>query len=257
MSGKPADTAGRSGREVEHIDPYRDGRAKGAQVRDMFDNIAPAYDFMNRAMTLGIDRLWRRKAIRLIAPEAPRRILDVATGTADLAIEMWRRLRPAGGITGIDLSDGMLDVGRRKVTAAGAASDITLLRADCLDLPFADGEMDCVTAAFGVRNFADLAAGYREMARVTRKGGILCVIELSTPRGAVTGPLYRLYTRTLIPAAGRLISHDTRAYSYLPESIAAVPQGDDMCRLMEANGWRDARAIPLTFGVCTIYLSRK
>lgn len=239
--------------ECEHISPYRDGRGKEDQVRDMFDNIAPAYDFMNRAMTLGIDRSWRARAIRMIAATRPRRILDVATGTADLAIEMHRRLRPQKGIVGVDLSEGMIDVGRRKIAEAGATADIELRVADCLALPFADGEFDCVTAAFGVRNFADLAAGYREMARVTRPGGMLCVIELSTPRGAITGPLYRLYTRTLIPAIGRLVSHDSRAYSYLPESIAAVPQGSEMTALIEANGWVDARATPLTFGACTIY----
>lgn len=117
--------------------------------------------------------------------------------------------------------------------------------------------MDCVTAAFGVRNFTDLAAGYREMARVTRPGGILCVIELSTPRGVITGPLYRLYTRAIIPALGRLVSRDTRAYTYLPESIAAVPQGRDMISLIEANGWTGGVATPLTFGACTIYTARR
>ena len=245
--------------DCEHINPYGDNdrRKKSEQVEEMFDNIAPAYDFMNRAMTLGIDRLWRRKAINMIAPKHPQRILDVATGTADLALELHRRLRPSRGITGVDLSEGMIGIGRRKVEAAGAADDIRLKVADCLALPFADGEMDCVTAAFGVRNFADLAAGYREMARVTRPGGTLCIIELSTPHGIITGPLYRLYTRWIIPTVGRLVSHDSRAYSYLPESIAAVPQGSDMCRLIEDNGWHDAIAVPLTFGVCTIYIATK
>jgi len=243
---------------VEQINPYGDdSRRKDEQVRDMFDHIAPAYDFMNRAMTLGIDRLWRRSAIREIARENPQKIIDVATGTADLAIEMARRIAPAKGIIGVDLSQGMIDVGRDKVARAGLGECVSLRVADCLALPFADGEADCVTAAFGVRNFADLAAGYREMARVTRPGGTLCVIELSTPKGAVTGPLYRLYTRTLIPALGRLVSRDTRAYSYLPESIAAVPQGDEMTALMTANGWSSARHIPLTFGACTIYIAHK
>ncbi|MBD5346211.1 MAG: bifunctional demethylmenaquinone methyltransferase/2-methoxy-6-polyprenyl-1,4-benzoquinol methylase UbiE [Bacteroides sp.] len=241
----------------ERVNPYGDGRGKDAQVRDMFDNIAPAYDFMNRAMTLGIDRLWRAKAIKMIMPHKPERILDIATGTADLAIEMHRRLHPLRGIIGVDLSEGMIEVGRRKINAAGASADIELQVADCLALPFADGCMDCVTAAFGVRNFADLAAGYREMARVTRPGGLLCVLELSTPRGIITGPLYRLYTRTLIPAVGRLVSHDTRAYSYLPESIEAVPQGKDMVALIESNGWVSACATPLTFGACTVYTARR
>ncbi len=245
--------------DCENINPYgdSDNRGKSQQVEAMFDNIAPAYDFMNRAMTMGIDRLWRRKAISLIAPDRPQRILDVATGTADLALELHRRLCPARGITGVDLSEGMIEVGRRKIAAAGASHAIELRVADCLALPFADGEMDCVTAAFGVRNFADLSAGYREMARVARKGGRLCVIELSTPRGRLTAPLYRFYTRCIIPAVGRLVSRDSRAYSYLPESIAAVPQGADMCRLIEQSGWTNARALPLTFGVCTIYTATK
>lgn len=247
-----------SRKAVEQINPYRgDSRGKEEQVRDMFDHIAPAYDFMNRAMTLGIDRLWRRRAIREIASETPQRIIDVATGTADLAIELARRLAPGRGIVGVDLSEGMIAVGREKIDRAGLSDSVDLRVADCLALPFADGEADCVTAAFGVRNFADLAAGYREMARVTRAGGTLCVIELSTPRGPVTGPLYRLYTRTIIPILGRLVSRDTRAYSYLPESIAAVPQADEMTALMTANGWSSARHIPLTFGVCTIYIAHK
>jgi demethylmenaquinone methyltransferase/2-methoxy-6-polyprenyl-1,4-benzoquinol methylase len=251
-----APSAGEPG--CQKVNPYRhDRRGKDEQVRDMFDNIAPAYDFMNRAMTLGIDRLWRSKAIGMIARHAPERILDVATGTADLALEMNRRLHPSRGIIGVDLSEGMIGVGQSKVEAAGASGNIRLMVADCLDLPFDEGEMDCVTAAFGVRNFTDLAAGYREMARVTRPGGILCVIELSTPRGVITGPLYRLYTRAIIPALGRLVSRDTRAYTYLPESIAAVPQGRDMISLIEANGWTGGVATPLTFGACTIYTARR
>ena len=194
---------------------------KASQVRRMFDHIAPAYDFMNRAMTLGIDRLWRRK--------------------------------DGARITGVDLSEGMIGIGREKVAKAGFSRQITLMPADCLRLPFADGSFDAVTAAFGVRNFADLSAGLREMARVTRPGGMLCVLELSTPRGAITGPLYRFYTRTIVPALGRLVSRDANAYTYLPESIAAVPQGAEMCALLEASGWKSARHRPLTFGACTIY----
>ncbi|MCM1029086.1 MAG: bifunctional demethylmenaquinone methyltransferase/2-methoxy-6-polyprenyl-1,4-benzoquinol methylase UbiE [Pseudoflavonifractor sp.] len=241
----------------EQVNPYGDRREKGEQVREMFDNIAPAYDFMNRAMTLGTDRLWRRRAINELAAKAPERVLDVATGTADLALEIRHRLHPSRGIAGVDLSEGMIAIGRRKVEAAGASADIELRVADCLSLPFADGEMDCVTAAFGVRNFSDLAAGYREMARVTRRGGTLCVLELSTPKGRFVGPLYRFYTRHIIPFVGRMASGDSRAYTYLPESIAAVPQGDEMVSLILANGWFSAHAIPLTYGVCTLYMATK
>jgi len=242
--------------QVEEIKPYGADGAKTEQVRAMFDNIAPAYDLMNRAMTLGIDRLWRRRAVSMIRRHNPADILDVATGTGDLAITLARRLHPRS-VTGIDLSDHMLDIGRRKVSAAGLDGVITMQRADCLALPFGDNSFDCVTVAYGVRNFERLADGYREMARVLRPGGLLCVIELSTPRGRLTRPLYNLYTRHIIPALGRLVSHDTGAYSYLPQSIAAVARGDDMCALMRDAGLTDTAWRPMTFGTCTIYTARK
>lgn len=241
---------------AECITPYGDERSKHEQVQEMFDSIAPAYDFMNRAMTMGIDKLWRRRAVRMIESTWPGRLLDVATGTGDLAIKLARRM-PECRVTGIDLSAGMLAVGREKVAAAGLDGRITFEQADCLALPFDDESFDCVTVAYGVRNFERLADGYREMARVLRPGGMLCVIELSTPRGWLTGPLYRLYTRRVIPLVGRLISKDVRAYSYLPESIAAVAQGEEMLALMRDAGLRDTRYRPMTFGTCTIYSARK
>ncbi len=243
------------GAECENVKPDASSPDdKASQVRRMFDRIAPSYDFMNRAMTLGIDRLWRRKAVGLVARHGGTRILDVATGTGDLALQMARRI-DGTEITGVDLSEGMIGIGREKVARAGMTDRISLMAADCLALPFADATFDAVTAAFGVRNFADLSAGMREMARGTRPGGMLCVIELSTPRGPVTGPLYRLYTRGIVPALGRLVSRDSNAYSYLPQSIAAVPQGREMCALLEASGWKSASHLPLTFGSCTIYLA--
>lgn len=238
---------------AELIMPYGgDRRAKHEQVRDMFDSIAPAYDFMNRAMTMGIDKLWRRRAVNKIRTAEPKDILDVATGTGDLAIKLARAI-PGCRVTGIDLSEGMLAVGREKVRAAGLDDRIAFECGDCLALPFADGSFDCVTVAYGVRNFERLADGYREMLRVLRPGGMLCVLELSTPRGWLTAPLYRLYTRYIIPLAGRLVSKDLRAYSYLPESIAAVAQGEDMLALMREAGFADARCRVMTMGVCTMY----
>ncbi len=237
----------------EQVTPYGSrGDSKAEQVRDMFDNIAPAYDFMNRAMTFGIDRLWRRRAVGMLRRHGARRILDVATGTADLALLMARML-PQSAVTGVDLSEGMIAVGRRKVDEAGLGSRICLQCADCLALPFPDASFDAVTVAYGVRNFESLAAGYAEMARVLRPGGRLCVIELSTPRSPLVRPLYNLYTRHIIPAVGRLVAHDTRAYAYLPESIAAVPQGDDMLALMRRARLTQTKCHPLTFGTCSIY----
>ncbi len=247
--------------KAERVNPYQgDTRCKTEQVRDMFDSIAPAYDFMNRMMTFGIDRLWRRKAVRMLASRPHADILDVATGTGDLALLLARSLRPAT-VTGIDLSEGMLEVARRKAAADSGATDsgtkMTFLTADCLHLPMAEGTYDTVTAAYGVRNFEHLLQGYREMYRVLRPGGTLCVIELSTPTSPLVKPLYRFYTRHIIPLAGRIVSRDVRAYSYLPESIAAVPQGEAMLALMRGAGFSATEHHPLTFGVCTIYLARK
>lgn len=241
---------------VEQITPYGTEQSKGEQVEQMFDSIAPAYDFMNRAMTLGIDRLWRRKAVKMVAAGNPRRILDVATGTGDLAIALARAIGEAS-VIGADLSEGMIKVGREKVSRAGLDGRITLQAADCLALPFANGEFDALTVAYGVRNFADIPAGLREMHRVIKPGGMVCIVELSTPVNPLVKPFYRLYTRGIIPALGRLVSKDSRAYSYLPESIAAVPQREHMCRLMEEAGFSAAAFRPLTFGVCTIYTATR
>lgn len=242
--------------DVQNVKPYAADGAKGEQVREMFDSIAPAYDFMNRAMTMGVDRLWRRRAVDAVAAATPARVLDIATGTGDVAIALARRL-PEARITGVDLSEGMIAVGRRKVAAAGLEGRVELLQGDSMALELPDASVDAITVAYGVRNFEHLLQGYREMMRVLRPGGLLCVLELSTPRGTLTRPLYKLYTRYVIPAAGRLVSRDVRAYSYLPESIAAAPQGEAMCRLMREAGAADATFRSMTFGACTLYLAHK
>lgn len=243
--------------KAEKINPYvNDTRPKTEQVRDMFDSIAPAYDFMNRAMTFGIDKWWRTLAVKMIKKQSPHAILDVATGTADLAIKLATAL-PSACVTGVDLSERMIELGKQKVAAKGISDRIALQPADCLHLPFADGCFDCVTVAYGVRNFEHLSEGYSQMFRVLKPGGMICVIELSTPQSPLVRPFYNLYTRTLIPAAGRLISKDTRAYSYLPESIAAVPQGDKMLKLMSDAGFSNCKCRKLTFGTCSIYTATK
>lgn len=247
--------SGDNGTQVEQVKPYGEG-AKTEQVRQMFDSIAPAYDFMNRAMTMGIDIWWRKLAVKRLKRLHPTRLLDVATGTGDFAIQLHRSLQPQH-ITGIDLSQGMLDEAKRKVKEKGLEKDISFEQGDCMALPMQDEAFDAVTVAFGVRNFEHLLQGYREMARVLKPGGMLCVLELSTPTNPIIRWFYDLYTLHIIPAIGTIKSGDKSAYRYLPQSIAAVPQGDDMLQLMREAGLRDATFKRLTLGVCTIYSAIK
>ena len=237
--------------------PYGDqATAKTEQVRQMFDAIAPAYDFMNRAMTLGIDIWWRQLAVKRLRRLSPTRILDVATGTGDFAIQLYKSLHPQH-ITGIDLSQGMLDEARRKVKEKQLENAISFEQGDCMALEMEDASFDAVTVAFGVRNFEHLQQGYSEMARVLRPGGILCVLELSTPTNPIIRWFYDLYTLHIIPWIGSKKSGEKSAYRYLPESIAAVPQGDDMLQLMRNAGLHDTTCKRLTLGVCTIYSAKK
>ena len=242
------------GKQVEQVTPYNDSTsAKTEQVRQMFDSIAPAYDFMNRAMTMGIDIWWRRLAVKRLKRIRPTSILDVATGTGDFAIQLHNTLHPQH-ITGVDLSQGMLDEAVRKVKQKGLDGAITFEQGDCMALRMKDETFDAVTVAFGVRNFEHLLQGYREMARVLKPGGMLCVLELSTPTHPLIRWFYDLYTLHIIPWLGSLKSGDKSAYRYLPQSIAAVPQGDDMLQLMRNAGLHEATFKRLTLGVCTIYV---
>lgn len=245
------------GNRVEQVTPYSDqATTKTDQVRQMFDAIAPAYDFMNRAMTLGIDIWWRRLAVKRLRRITPAHILDVATGTGDFAIQLHDSLHPQH-ITGIDLSPGMLTEAQRKVKEKGLQEVISFEEGDCMALPMQDNTFDAVTVAFGVRNFEHLQQGYQEMARVLRPGGMLCVLELSTPTNRLIRWFYDLYTLHIIPAIGSIKSGDKSAYRYLPNSIAAVPQGNDMLQLMRNAGLKEATFRRLTLGVCTIYTALK
>lgn len=244
------------------VKPYNEDEAKGKQVGEMFDSIAPAYDFMNLAMTGGLHRWWRERALkmaraRLGAAEAAD-ILDVACGTGDLTFRL-HELFPMARITGLDLSAGMLKIAEEKLAKmdAEAKSHISFTEGDSLALPYPDNSFDLITVAYGVRNFERLEDGYREMRRVLRPGGVLCVIELSEPTNPALHWLYRLYSRNLIPAVGKMVSHDPRAYTYLPESIAACPQRDGMTLLMSNAGLKESSFHSLTFGVVTIYLAEK
>ncbi len=243
--------------KVESIKPYGKEGGKTEQVRQMFDSIAPAYDFMNHAMTLGgIDKWWRKVAVDSIKSNRPKQILDVATGTGDFAIKLYEEIQPEH-VVGVDLSSGMLDVARGKVKSKGLGEVITFEQGDCLDLKWGDGTFDAVTVAFGVRNFEHIGGGYSEMLRVLRPGGMLCVLELSVPDNRFIRWFYDIYTLHIIPLLGSLKSGDKSAYRYLPESIAACPRGKEMVGLMESAGFCDCQVRSLTMGVCTLYTGLK
>ena len=205
---------------AEKVVPYNDSEAKTKQVKTMFDSIAHSYDKLNITLSFGIDRLWRRKALASLKRFAPKSILDVATGTGDLAILAYKKLSP-DKITGIDLSEGMLEIGRDKVKAENLQDKITLECQDCLNLDFEDNTFDAITVGFGVRNFENISKGYDEMYRVLKPGGVLMVLELSTPEKFPMNVLYNFYSSTIIPTIGKLVSNDTKAYSYLNQSIKA------------------------------------
>ena len=241
--------------DVTRIKPYGATGSKTEQVRHMFDRIAPAYDTMNRLMSLGLDRRWRRRAIDEVARYPHREVLDVGCGTGDFALGLARHLPDVECVRGIDLSAEMVAKARAK--AGQWASRVRFDTGDCLDLPLDDNSVDAVTAAFVVRNFENLERGLAQMCRVARPGGPVCVLELSTPTNRVARWGYDLYTRHLIPAVGGLLSGDRDAYAYLPASIAAVPQGQAMLELMRRAGLVNAQAHTMTLGVCSLYIAFK
>ena len=239
----------------EQINPYHEGE-KAKQVEQMFDNIAPTYDKLNHRLSWDIDRGWRRKAIMQLAPPKPQDLLDIATGTGDFAILAAEMLHPKR-LIGSDISEGMMEIGRQKVKERGLDSIITFERQDCLALSYPDEQFDAVTAAFGIRNFADLDQGLREMQRVLRKGGHLSIVELTTPVSFPMKQLFKIYSHTVLPIYGRLISRDASAYSYLTRTIEAFPQGERMVEILTRAGFSQARFKRLTFGICTMYLATK
>lgn len=241
--------------EQEKINPYGEGE-KGKQVEEMFDNIASTYDTLNHRLSWDIDKYWRRKAIELLRPHSPHCVLDIATGTGDFAIQAARMLNPRQ-LVGVDISEGMMQVGREKVAGMGLDGVIRFQREDCLGLSFADNTFDAVTAAFGIRNFQNLEQGLREMCRVLRKGGHLCVIELTTPVRFPMRQLFYVYAHTVLPIYGRLISKDASAYSYLTHTIEAFPQGEVMVDILRSVGFAEATFRRMTFGICTLYFATK
>ena len=242
----------------EEIKPYAPTGEKHEQVEEMFDHIAPTYDVLNHTLSLGTDRGWRRKAMDALGKHRPRHILDVATGTGDFAILAARRLGTEGlHITGADISEGMMQVGREKVRQLGLEHVIRFCREDCMQLSFADDSFDAVTVAYGVRNFQDLDAGLREMCRVLRPGGHLLVVELASPPHFPMKHLFWLYSHVWMPLVGRLVSKDDHAYRYLPATMEAFPQGEVMEGILLRAGFRSVEWKRFTFGICTMYLAAK
>ncbi len=241
--------------------PYKDrDNSKREQVAEMFDNISPRYDWLNHLLSGGIDIYWRKRAIKLLkkaqpGEARPRVILDIATGTGDFAIEALA-LHPEK-IIGVDISEGMLAVGRQKIQKLGKQDIIELRTGDSESLPFTDNYFDAVIVSFGVRNFENLLAGLTDMQRVMKPGGTCVVVEFSKPKSFPFKQVYNFYFKYILPTVGKIVSKDQSAYTYLPESVQAFPDGNDFLAQFEKAGFTNTQCIPLTFGICSIYVGYK
>lgn len=241
---------------AENVKPYAESnKTKKEQVAEMFDNISGNYDFLNHFFSLGIDILWRKKATRLLKKENPKRILDIATGTGDFAIEV-SSMKP-DEIIGVDISEGMLAKGRIKVKKKGLEELISLQYGDSEDLPFEDGYFDAITVAFGVRNFENLERGLQEINRVIKKDGTAVVLEFSKPKRFPIKQLYRFYSGIVMPFFGKLLSKDKSAYTYLPESVKAFPEGKAFEDILKKVNFKTIKSYPVSGGIATIYLAKK
>jgi len=238
------------------VKPYKESSlSKKEQVATMFDNIAGNYDFLNHFLSLGIDIFWRKRLVRKLQKQKPQNILDVATGTADLAIAMMK-IKPFN-VVGIDISNGMLEVGRKKIKQQDLEKTIQLQQADSEDLPFKDATFDAVTVSFGARNFENLQKGLSEMARVLKPGGKIYILEFSKPTLLPFKQLYDFYFKFVLPLIGKLLSKDNAAYTYLPESVKAFPHGKELNSIIENCGYTNAKNHPLTMGIASIYTAQK
>lgn len=237
----------------EQIKPYSNDTEKGAQVEQMFDNIAPTYDLLNHLLSFGIDRHWRRAALRSLKPFAPKRMLDMATGTGDFAILAKKMLNP-DSLLGADLSEGMLEVARKKTEGIDG---MTFEKHDCMDLALADDTFDAATVAYGVRNFPDLERGLSELRRVLKPGGRLVIIELTSPKSFPMKQLFWIYSHVLMPLIGKVVSRDSSAYTYLPATMEVFPQGEVMQEILKKVGYTDVKFKRYTFGLSTLYTAAK
>ena len=242
--------------DQEKIKPYGSEGDKRTQVERMFDNISSTYDLLNHSLSWNIDKGWRKKAVDALRPFKPQRVLDVATGTGDFAILTAERLKPQL-LVGADISEGMMRVGRKKVAERNLDGVISFCKEDCTQMSFADGSFDAVTVAYGVRNFSDLDRGLKEMLRVLRPGGHLLIVELCAPNRFPMKQLFGVYARVVMPLIGRLVSKDKCAYSYLPATMEAFPQGEVMQQILYKAGFSEVAFKRFTGGICTMYLAKK
>lgn len=240
---------------MSEIKPYQESDDKRQQVERMFDGIAPHYDLLNHVLSFGIDRGWRTKTIALLDDRKPKELLDVATGTADMAIKVHKTLNC--NVIGCDISPKMIEVGQKKVNDAGLADNVELRVADSESLPFSSNRFDAVTVAFGVRNFQNLEKGLSQMSRVLKPGGRLVVLEFSTPPNAIFRALYNFYFKHILPIIGGAISKDRDAYAYLCRSAMAFPCGEAFEKKLTEAGLKPVKTLPLTFGIATAYLAAK
>lgn len=237
------------------VTPYNSDGTKAEQVEQMFDNIAPKYDFLNRTLSFGVDIVWRKIAVNKLKKLQPKYILDIATGTSDLAIEAMK-LHPEK-IIGIDISEGMLQVGREKIKQKKLSEKIFLQKADSENIPFKDNEFDAAMVSFGVRNFEHLEKGLKEINRVLKPGGMLMILEFSQPESFPIKQLYGFYSKRILPKVGNSISKDNAAYSYLPESVEAFPHGKRFLEILASCGYKNGKQTKLTFGIASIYTGIK
>ncbi|RXK81170.1 bifunctional demethylmenaquinone methyltransferase/2-methoxy-6-polyprenyl-1,4-benzoquinol methylase UbiE [Filimonas effusa] len=241
----------------DHIVPYQNSEEeKKQQVASMFDSIAGRYDFMNRFLSGGIDVTWRKKAIAQLAPLKPKNILDVATGTGDVAIMTWHQLHP-DKITGIDISEGMLEHGRQKIEKLGLTNGITLHKGDSETISYPDNTFDAITVAFGVRNFQNLEKGLKEMYRVLKPGGKLVILEFSRPKQPLFKGVYNIYMNFIAPGIGKLLARNKDAYQYLNNSMQAFPEREQLIRIMNEAGYSTTHYKALTMGICCYYCGSK
>jgi demethylmenaquinone methyltransferase/2-methoxy-6-polyprenyl-1,4-benzoquinol methylase len=242
--------------EVESVKPYNEEGSKKEQIAQMFDNVAPTYDFLNRFLSLGIDVYWRKKAIAKLKKDQPKIILDVATGTADVALETNKQLSPTK-IIGVDISAQMLEVGRTKIQKSGVSQIIELQLGDSENLQFADATFDASTLSFGVRNFENVEKGLQEIYRVLKPNGKLIVLEFSRPRNFPLKQLFNVYFKYILPIIGKLTSKDPRAYTYLYESVQAFPDREAFTALMQKAGFQKATYEAWTIGIVCCYVGEK